>query len=60
MMMREEARAIYHVGEDAVVHALLEKDVRIHTLEHEVQDLTMRLDVSEQLNRQLREQVAKD
>lgn len=66
-MTREQAQAIYRVGEETVVRVLLEMDARIHeaqrailTLERQGQELTARLDVSEQRVRQLEEQVAKD
>jgi transposase len=60
MMTREQAQAIYRAGEETVVRMLLEMDARIHALERQVQDLTVRLDASEQRVRQLEEQMAKD
>jgi len=60
MMTRDEAQAIYRAGEETVVRVLLEMDRRIHTLERQVQDLTARLDASEQRVRNLEEQAAKD
>ena len=60
MMTRPEAEAIYDAGKDTVVRVLLDMDRRIHTLERQVQDLSARLDASEQRVRQLEEQVAKD
>ena len=60
MMTRPEAEAIYDAGKDTVVRVLLDMDRRIHTLEGQVQDLSARLDASEQRVRQLEEQVAKD
>ena len=60
MMTRPEAAAIYDAGKETVVRVLLEMDRRIHALECQVQDLTTRLDASEQRVRQLEEQVAKD
>ena len=60
MMTREDAQAIYRAGEDTVVRVLLEMDARIHALERQVQDLTSRLDASEQRVRHLEEQIAKN
>ena len=60
MMTRQEAEAIYDAGKEAVVRVLMDMDRRIHALERQVQDLTVRLDASEQRVRQLEEQVAKD
>ena len=60
MMTRPEAEAIDDAGKDTVVRVLLDMDRRIHTLEGQVQDLSARLDASEQRVRQLEEQVAKD
>ncbi len=60
MMTRQEAEAIYEAGKETVVRVLLDMDRRIHALERRVQDLTVRLDASEQRVRQLEEQVAKD
>jgi len=59
-MTRPEAEAIYDAGKETVVRVLLDMDRRIHALERQVQDLTARLDASEQRVRQLEEQVAKD
>jgi transposase len=59
-MRREQAQAIYRAGEQTVVRVLLEMDARIHALERQVQDLTVRLEGSERRVRQLEEQVAKD
>jgi transposase len=60
MMTRQEAEAIYDAGKETVVRVLLEMDRRIHALEHQVQELTARLDASEQRVQTLEEQVAKD
>jgi hypothetical protein len=60
MMTRQEAEAIYDAGKETVVRVLLEMDRRIQALEHHVQDLSARLDASEQRVRQLEEQVSKD
>ena len=60
MMTRPEAEAIYDAGKGTVVRVLLEMDRRIHALECQVQDLTARLDASEQRVQTLEEQVAKD
>jgi len=60
MMTREEALAIYQGGPDVVVRVLLEMDARIHALERQVQDLTVRLEASEQRVRHLEERLAKD
>ena len=46
MMTRDEALAIYHAGPEVVVRVLLEMDARIHALERQVQDLTVRLEAS--------------
>jgi len=59
-MTRAEAQAIYRAGEETVVRVLLEMDRRIHVLEGQVQDLTVRLDRGERRVRQLEEQAAKD
>ena len=59
-MTRQEAEGIYDAGKEIVVRVLLDMDRRIHALERQVQDLTVRLDASEQRVRQLEEQVAKD
>jgi len=53
MMTRAEAQAIYRAGEETVVRVLLEMDRRIHVLEGQVQDLTVRLDCGERRVRQL-------
>jgi predicted nucleic acid-binding Zn-ribbon protein len=60
MMTREEALAIYHAGPETVVRVLLEMDGRIHALEQQVRDLTMRLDASEQRVKHLEDQLAKN
>ena len=60
MMTREEAEAIYDAGKETVVRVLLDMDRRIHALERQVHDLSLRLDASERRVRQLEEQVAKD
>ncbi len=60
MRTREEALAIYQAGPEVVVRVLLERDARIHALERQVQDLSVRLEGSEQRVRQLEEQAAKD
>jgi len=59
-MTREDAQAIYRAGEETVVRVLLEMDRRIHALEQQVQDLTARLEASEQKVRKLEDQVAKN
>ena len=59
-MTREEAQAIYRSGEETVVRVLLEMNRRIHVLEGQVQDLTVRLDRGERRVRQLEAQAAKD
>jgi hypothetical protein len=59
-MTREEALAIYQGGPEVVVRVLLEMDARIHALERQVQDLTVRLDASQQRVRHLEERLAKD
>jgi len=59
MMTRQEAEAIYEAGKETVMRVLLMMDERIHTLERQVQDLSARLDASEQRVRQLEEQLAK-
>ena len=58
-MTREEAQALYRAGEETVVRVLREMDRRIHTLERQVQDLTARLDASEQRGKPLEDQGAK-
>lgn len=60
MMTREDAEAIYDAGKETVVRVLLDMDRRIHTLERQVQDLTVRLDASEQRVKQLEDQLAKN
>ena len=60
MMTRQEAEAIYDAGKETVVRVLLDMDRRIHALERQARELTVRLDASEQRVRQLEEQVAKD
>jgi transposase len=60
MLTRENAQAIYRAGEDIVVRVLLEMDARIHVLERQVQDLTVRLDASERRVHHLEEQIAKN
>jgi len=67
VLTREETQAIYRAGEETVVRLLLEMDRRIHeasqtihSLECQVQDLTARLDASEQRVRHLEERLAKD
>jgi predicted nucleic acid-binding Zn-ribbon protein len=60
MLTREEALAIYHAGPETVVRVLLEMDARIHALEQQVRDLTMRLDASEQRVKHLEDQLAKN
>lgn len=59
-MTRQEAEAIYDAGKETVVRVLLEMDARIHALERQVHELTVRLDASDGRVRQLEEQVAKD
>lgn len=67
MMTREEALAIYHSGSETVVRVLLAMDARIHealraieALEHQVRDLSVRLEASEQRVKHLEGQVAKN
>jgi transposase len=60
MLTREEALAIYHAGPETVVRVLLEMDARIHALEQQVRDLTVRLDASEQRVKHLEDQLAKN
>lgn len=60
MMTRLEAEAIYDAGKETVVRVLLDMDRRIHALECQVQDLSARLNASEQRVRQLEGRVAKD
>jgi len=60
MMTRQEAEAIYDAGKETVVRVLLDMDRRLHALECQVQNLTVRLQASEQRARQLEAQVAKD
>jgi len=47
-------------GRRRAVRVLLEMDARIHALERQVQDLTVRLNASEQRVRHLEERLAKD
>jgi len=60
MMTRQEAEAIYDAGKETVVRVLLDMDRCIYVLQRQVQDLTVRLDASEQRVRQLEEHLAKD
>ena len=60
MITREEALAIYHAGPEVVVRVLMEMDARIQALEQQVQDLTTRLEVSEQRVRHLEDQLARN
>ena len=60
MLTLQEAAAIYAAGKETVIRVLLDMDRRIQFLERQVQDLTARLEVSEQRVRQLEEQVAQD
>jgi len=60
MMTRQEAEAIYDAGKETVVRVLLSMDARIHSLERQVEDLTIRLDQSDRRVRQLEEQLAKN
>ena len=60
MLTREDALAIYHAGPETVVRVLLEMDARIHALEQQVRDLTVRLDASEQRVKHLEDQLAKN
>ena len=60
MMILQEAEAIYDAGKDTVVAVLLKLDARIDDLEKQVQDLTTRLDVSENRTRELENQIAKN
>lgn len=60
MMTRQEAEAIYDAGKETVVRVLLDMDRRIHALERQVQDLTTRLDASEQRVKHLEDQLAKN
>jgi len=59
-MTPEEALGIYHAGPAVVVRVLLQMDARIHALEHQVQDLTTRLELSEKRVKHLEEQLAKN
>lgn len=60
MLTRHEALAIYHAGPQTVVRVLLAMDARIHALEQQVLELTVRLDASEQRVRLLEDQLAKN
>jgi len=60
MLTRKEALAIYHAGPETVVRVLLQMDARMHVLEQQVQDLTARLEASEQRVKQLGDQLAKN
>jgi len=60
MLTREEALAIYHAGPETVVRVLLAMDARIHALEQQVQDLSVRLDASERRVKHLEDQLAKN
>ena len=60
MLTREQAQAIYRAGEQTVVRVLLEMDARIHALEQQVRELTVRLDASEQRVKLLEDQLAKN
>jgi len=60
MLTREEALAIYHAGPETVVRVLLAMDARIHALEQQVRELTVRLDASEQRVKLLEDQLAKN
>ena len=57
MLTREEALAIYHAGPETVVRVLLAMDARIHALEQQVQDLSVRLDASERRVKHLEDQL---
>ena len=60
MLRRNEALAIYHAGPETVVRVLMEMDGRIHALEQQVRELTVRLDASEQRVKHLEDQLAKN
>jgi transposase len=60
MMTRQEAQAIYRVGEETVGQVLLAMDARIHALEQQVRELTVRLDASKQRVKLLEDQLAKN
>lgn len=60
MLTRDDAQALSRAGEDTVVRVLLAMDARIHALECQIQDVTVRLEASERRVRQGEEQVAKD
>ncbi len=60
MMAQKEAITIYLAGEAKVVRVLLSMDQRICTLEEQVQDLTKRLELSEQRVGELEGQLAKN
>lgn len=60
MLTREQAQGIYRAGEQTAVRVLLKMDARIHALEQQVRELTVRLDASEQRVKLLEEQLAKN
>ncbi len=60
MLTRPRAEAIYEAGKETVVRHLLTTDARIHALEQLVDELTTRLDLSDQRLRHLEEQRAKN
>ena len=59
-MTRQEAEAIYDAGKEAVVRVLLSMDARIHALEQQVRDLTVRLDRSDKRVQYLEKQLARN
>ena len=60
MLTRQQAEALYAAGKETVVGVLLTMDARIHSLEQQVHDLTIRLQLSDQRVRQLEQQLAKN
>ncbi|MEK6575612.1 MAG: transposase, partial [Chloroflexota bacterium] len=60
MMTREAALAIYHAGPETVVRVLLAMDARIHALEQQVRELSVRLEVNEKQVKQLEDQLARN
>ena len=60
MLTRNEALALYQAGPQTVVRVLLAMDARIHALEQQVLELTVRLDASEQRVKRLEDQLAKN
>ena len=60
MMTRPDAEAIYDAGKETVVSVLLKKDARFDALEQQVQELTVRLDISDKLVKKLKNQIIKN